>query len=555
MQVSFLKSSAATFFFLFILNAFNSVAQTASEELNSVHGNFQIDAQYYNEDSLIGAPKVPEKMLSNAFGNIMYNKGKFSAGIRYEAYNNVMQGFNPSYKGQGIVNRFARYQDKLLDVTVGNIYDQFGMGLMFRTYYEPGLLYDNSLDGVRVISNPRNGITLKGLVGKQRSFFTVGQGIVRGVDGEVNINELFDSALVNMKTKIIIGGSFVSKNQTDNDPKLLQPENVGCYGGRLTVINGGFNFSGEYAYKMNDPSFDNGYSYKFGEALFISSSYATKGFSFLLQGKRIDNMSFRSDRDANIQNLLINYLPATTKQHTYLMPAYYPYATQINGEIGGMAEMQFKIPKDTWLGGKYGTEITLNYSHASDLKRKPFNDSLAERFFYSTAWDQIGRNFYHDFFVDISKKINKRWKFTAMYCNQFYDKALAAQITSTKLTGNIESHIGVLDITYKYKTGSAIRLETQGLFTKQDKGDWATAMIEWTPSSHWFVAVLDQYNYGNSVEKLRLHYFLASAGYTKDAHRISISYGKQRAGVFCVGGVCRNVPASNGLAISITSTF
>jgi hypothetical protein len=34
-----------------------------------------------------------------------------------------------------------------------------------------------------------------------------------------------------------------------------------------------------------------------------------------------------------------------------------------------------------------------------------------------------------------------------------------------------------------------------------------------------------------------------------------MSYGKQRAGIFCVGGVCRNVPASNGFAISITSSF
>ncbi len=549
------KTNSAAFLLLFSLNAFNSRAQSVSDEVNSVHGNFQIDAQYYNPDSLIGAPKVPEKMLSNAFGNIMYNKGKFSAGIRYEAYNNVMQGFNPSYKGQGIVNRFARYQDKLLDVTVGNIYDQFGMGLMFRTYYEPGLLYDNSLDGVRVISTPRNGITLKGLVGKQRSFFTVGKGIVRGVDGEVNINELLDSSLANLKTKIIIGGSLVSKNQSDNDPRLVQPENVGTYGGRISIINGGFNLSGEYAYKMNDPSFDNRYSYKFGEALFISTSYATKGFSFLLQGKRIDNMSYRSDRDATVQDLLINFLPATTKQHTYLMPAYYPYATQINGEIGGMAEMQFKLPKGSLLGGKYGTEVTINYSHAADLKRKTFNDSLSVRHFYSTAWDQVGRDFFHDFFIDISKKINKRWKFTAMYCNQFYDEGLAAQITATKLTGSIYSNIGVLDITYKYKSGSALRFETQGLFTKQDKGDWATAMLEWTPNSNWFLAVLDQYNYGNSVEKLRLHYFLASAGYTRDAHRISVSYGKQRAGVFCVGGVCRNVPASNGLAISITSTF
>jgi hypothetical protein len=67
--------------------------------------------------------------------------------------------------------------------------------------------------------------------------------------------------------------------------------------------------------------------------------------------------------------------------------------------------------------------------------------------------------------------------------------------------------------------------------------------------------VLDQYNYGNPESQLKLHYFLVTAGYTKGPHRISMSYGKQRAGIFCVGGVCRNVPASNGIAISITSSF
>ncbi|MBK7816465.1 MAG: hypothetical protein IPJ60_02260 [Sphingobacteriaceae bacterium] len=46
----------------------------------------------------------------------------------------------------------------------------FGNGLTLRTYYEPGLLYDNSLDGARIISNPYKGITLKGVIGKQRYF-------------------------------------------------------------------------------------------------------------------------------------------------------------------------------------------------------------------------------------------------------------------------------------------------------------------------------------------------------------------------------------------------
>lgn len=542
-------------------------AQSISEQANSIHGNFQIDAQYYNADSLIGAPNVPEKVLSNAFGNINYTKGKFSAGMRYEAYNNVMQGFDQRYKGQGIVNRFARYQDDLLDITIGNIYEQFGSGLLFRTYYEPGLLYDNSLDGIRAISNPYRGMTFKGVIGKQRSFFALGPGIVRGFDGEININELLDSVAKNIRTKVILGGSFVSKFQPDQNPDLKLPQNVGSYGGRINIIREGFNFFGEYVIKENDPGADNSasangktyYSYKQGEALFLSTSYAMKGFSILLQAKRIDNMAFRSDRDATLQNLLINYLPATTRQHTYLMPALNPYATQPRGEVGGMLELQYKIKKGTWLGGSYGADVTVNFSQANGLKKIGVNDSTTHYKLYKTNYEDIGEKYYQDFFIEITKKITKKWKVNLMYANQFYNKNMVQFGSPNAGYQNIVSHIGVIDITYKYRSNSAIRLESQGLFSENksnpNAGSWTTNMIEWTPNTHFFLAVLDQYNYGNPDKNLRLHYLLATAGYTSGPHRISMSFGKQRAGIFCVGGVCRNVPASNGIAISITSSF
>lgn len=560
------SSFAATFLMLILCYSFKITAQE-THDYGSVHGNFQIDAQYYNPDSLIGAPKVPEKMLSNAFGNVNYTRGKFSAGLRYEAYNNVMQGFDPRYKGQGITNRFARYQDDLLDITVGSIYEQFGSGLLFRTYYEPGLLYDNSLDGIRVISMPYRGITLKALTGKQRSFFSIGPGIVRGADAEININEVLDSAAASVKTKFILGGSFVSKYQADQDPNFNLPENVGAYGGRINIIREGFNFFGEYVMKENDPSAANKstangktyYSYKEGDAAFLSASYATKGFSFLLQAKRIDNMSFRSDRDATLQNLLINYLPATTRQHTYLMPAYSPYATQPNGEVGGMAELQYKFQKGSALGGKYGMDITLNFAAANGLKQIGVNDSTTTLDLYKTNYEEIGKEYYHDFFVEINKKFTKQFKGTFMYAQQFYNKNIVQFGSPNAGYNDIASHIGVIDLTYKYRSNSAIRLEVQGL-VRDDKdtlnlGSWTTAMIEWTPNTHWFVAVLDQYNYGNPVPALQLHYLLVTAGYTSGPHRISMSYGKQRAGIFCVGGVCRNVPASNGFAVSITSSF
>jgi hypothetical protein len=562
----FKKSGLIAAFLICSLIPATAVAQENSNE-GSVHGYYQIDAQYYNPDSLIGAPVVNEKMLSNAFGNILYTRGKFSTGVRYEAYNSVMQGFDARYRGQGIVNRFARYEDKLLDITVGNIYEQFGSGLLFRTYYEPGLLYDNSLDGIRVISNPYKGFTFKGVVGKQRSFFSLGPGIVRGFDGELNLNELLDSAWADVKTRIIIGGSFVSKFQSDENPNLILPQNVGSYGGRLTIIRDGFNFFGEYVQKENDPGLANSsvvgeqayYTYKNGEALFLSTSYATKGFSFLLQGKRIDNMSYRSDRDATLQNLMINYLPATTKQHTYLMAAFSPYATQPNGEVGGMAEMQFKFKKGSLLGGPLGTDVTVNYSHFNALKQNHVNDSTTTSRLYSTRYKEFGEDLYHDLFIEVNRKFSKKWKATFMYSRQFNNVNITQHNTPGGEYKNVKSHIAIADVTWKYKSNSALRIEGQWMLRDNkdtlNLGSWAVGMVEWTPNTHVFVAVLDQYNYGNPVENLKLHYFLISAGYTSGPHRISLSYGKQRQGIFCVGGVCRVVPASNGVAISITSSF
>ena len=551
---------------VFLLISFTFFSQEGTTNITeSIHGNFQIDGQYYIEDSTIGAPKVPEKFLSNVFGNINYIKGDFSAGIRYEAYNNVRQGFDARYKGQGIVNKFARYKTDLLDITIGNIYEQFGSGLMFRTYCEPGLLYDNSLDGISLISSPKKGITLKGLAGKQRYFFENGPGIIRGFDGEINVNELFDSLFGNKKTKIIFGSSLVSKYQSDLDPNLNLPQNVATFGGRINLIRDAFNFSTEYAYKINDPSADNKFSYKSGEVIFTSISYAIKGLSFLLQLKRVDNMSFRSDRNEGLQSLLINFLPATTKPHTYSMLALNPYATQLKGEIGLMGEIQYKIKKGSLLGGKYGTELTFNFSQANGLNQIPVKDTLTAMTFYKTNYNDIGEGYYHDFYIEINKKFSKEWKATFAYSNQFYNRNIIQFGTANEGYQSLVSNIGVVDISYKYKSTGSIRLELQGLFAeKQDmitnsnlvgKGNWATALLEWTPNGNWFVAIFDQYNYGNPESSSRIHYYLGTFGYNKGSNRISLSYGKQSAGIFCVGGVCRTVPASNGLTISITSSF
>lgn len=551
-----------------------SYAQT-EQVLQSVTGNFQIDAANYQKDTAIGADPGKEVFRYNAFGNINYTQGNFSAGFRYESYNPPLLGYLPGYKGSGIPYRYARYKHKDIDITVGNFYEQFGSGIALRAYENRGLLYDNAFDGMRVVFMPHKAITLKGLVGKQRTYFSLSPGVVRGFDGEVNIMELFDSILGNSKTKVIIGGSFVSKYQSDQDPSLVLPENVGTSAGRFTVLRGGFNFNAEYAYKINDPSYQNNLSYKDGQAIIASTSYATNGFSILLSGKMLDNMSFRSDRNA--QNIigLINYIPDFSKFHTYSLMAYYPYGTQANGEVGGSGEIQYKFKKGTLLGGKYGMDITINGSVFYGLDTTgiaPSQDSI-KHLKYTTNYGNVGEEYYHDFNVEITKKLSKKIKLTAMYANQFLNQSIVQFNTPDKSEHpDVLSHIGVLDITYRYKSNSAIRFETQGFFgtykygehayeangaknITNNTGSWISELIEWTPTSHWSITIADQYNYNNPIESKRVHYFYGMVGYVNGPTRISLSYGRQRQGIFCAGGVCRFVPASSGLSLSISSSF
>lgn len=526
-----------------------------------VHGNFQLDAQYYLKDSLIGAPDVPEQILSNGFGNLIVSRDRFSAGIRYESYLNPMLGFDPRYKGSGITHRFATYQVEDLEITLGNFYEQFGSGLLLRSYEERSLGIDNAFDGLRVRYTPAEGIQLKALIGEQRFFFEKGPGIVRGVDAEVSLSEAIAS-MANYKTKIIIGTSAVSKYQKADDPLYKIPESVLALAGRTTINRGGFRFYGEYAFKSMDPSFDNSSSdypsgiYKNGQAIYSNLAYTKKGLGASVSLKHIDNMSFRSDRNASLTILNINYLPSISKQQTYRLATLYPYAAQSRGEAGISAEVFYNFKKDSPLGGKTGTYVAFNYSKATGLDTTVLKgDGIGYRTDIGQTWsDLIGggskRRYFEELSIELQKKISSDLKITVTGIYTVLDQ-------NVMKTGKeiVSAYTNVFEAQYKISKKHSIRTELQHVYSEQDRGNWALAMIEYSISPKWFFSFFDEYNYGNDDASKRFHYPNISFAFTKGSNRISMGYGKQREGLLCVGGVCRNVPASNGVSFSVTSSF
>ena len=556
-----MRNLSVTFFLFFFTS--DLFSQNFSGEFNS-------SLQSYQEDTKIEASSVDEIIRNNAYLNLNYSKDNFTAGLRYESYLNALLDYNQNFRGNGIAYRFATYYNQELEITAGNYYEQLGSGLIFRSYEDKGLGIDNSMDGIRLKYNPYNGVYIKSFIGKSRTYFEYADGIFRGADAEINFDELLNKS---SKTTLIMGGSFISRYQQRNNAKFEIPQNVGAFSSRINIIRGGWNYYGEYAYKINDPGNslqEKNMNYASGNAIHQNITFSKRGMGFSAQFQRVDNMSFLSDRDSDQRAYIINYIPTLSKQHTYSLMAMYPCATQADGEFGMQFDVFYKIQKGTLLGGKYGTKLALNYSRINSLNGGPSfkNDKREHKpMLISIIEEDL---FYKDINLEITKKINRKISTNFVFANQTYNRDVLEGKTIGEY-GILNSTIFVSDITYKIKSGHSLRIELQTLKSKQlekselgnyengmiepSEGDWSMALFEYTISPNWFFTVQDMYNHGHELEEKRLHFMNFSAGFLNGSHRFEIGYGKKKGGIYCVGGVCKPVFPSNGFSLNISSSF
>ncbi len=292
--------------------------------------------------------------------------------------------------------------------------------------------------------------------------------------------------------------------------------------------------------------------------------------------KYYDNFSWRSEPSTDPQQLLIGFLPSATTLHTYALPALYSYNTILTGEQGYQAELFYNFPRKSKLGGKYGTKVTLSFAQSTSLNKDytprfdaSGTETLSGTDGYTTSLAPGDINYFHDLHIQIQKKINKKVKLTGTYYNFLFNndalrKGIAGVQEFSLVQNNQTSKIfdinaAVVEILWKIKPKHSLRTEIQTLITEgQDGtfgGDWGLILMEYSIAPRWFVAVQDAYNFGNDIEELRIHYYSVNVGYTSGTNKFQLGYGRQQEGVFCVGGICRVVPASNGFTFGVTSNF
>lgn len=536
-----------------------------------VHAQAQVrvglenNSQWYVDDKKIKLDPLEaekDRFRANSYLKVDYDYKNWSFGTQLESYApNPMLNYNPEFKNFDIGTIYARYNnaEKGLDVTAGHFYDQFGSGLLFRAWEDRQLGVNNAVFGLNAKYNIDSWGKVTVMGGKQRigMGFDFAKSTLFGADLSVSLDDLFgwENHILNF------GASYLGRKLNEDDENEDLKDFNSNYAIRADYALGGFYLGAEYIRNGKDYVIQSGFvkpeTRQKGEGFLINSGYFQKGMSIDVNLRRIENIQNASQREFIGNEYLtgvLNYVPALTKQYDYSLQNIYVYQAQGSidwlgkraGEIGGQFDFYYEFPKGSVLGGEFGTNLVVNGSYWAGLK----TEMNFEKQELESKWLDFGEKYYRDFGIEVRKKWSNNWSSIFMYLDQYYNmKALEGKFE------DVNARILSAETTYQFLDNKSVRLEAQHMWADRDKKNWVGGTLEFAYNANWAVFVNDMYNYGNDDTEKRIHYYNAGVSYTKGTTRISTSYGRQRGGLLCVGGVCRYVTEAAGLTVGITTSF
>ncbi|MBU1012804.1 MAG: hypothetical protein KKG99_07350 [Bacteroidetes bacterium] len=544
------------FLFLFFILPLISISQNKG----LLTGGFESNIQWYSKDQNQFAPDFKDYFRSNNYLKLDYQYKNIFAGVQFESYApGALLNYDPKLdKTFGLATFFLKYQLENLELTAGYFYEQFGSGLILRLWEDRQLGINNALRGGRIRFTPFKPITLTGIYGNQRLGFEVTEENIAGLNAEIGLNQLFKHDSYSLK----LGFSYVVRFLVWDRPTMEAAGTTHSYSSRISFNKNNLYSTFEYVRKGDDALVELGQIipekvFK-GNALLLNMGYSKSGLGINAAFRRLENMNFYSSRkDAgNIYNRsIINYLPSLTKQHDYGLANIYIYQTQSklsfnplakSGEIGFQFDLFYQIKKGSALGGKYGTNLAINFSRWHGLKA---TYDIQNRSYNSTSL-KFGEKYFQDLNFEVRKKWTTKTFSIFTFINSFYNKKYIEETT-----GKVDFTIIAAETILKLNAGKSMKFIVQHLWTKDDKKNWAASTYEYNFSSRFSVFVSDMYNYGNDEALDKKHFYNFGGNYSKGKVRISLGYGRQRGGLLCLGGICRVVPESTGFTLTLNTSF
>lgn len=553
---------------IFILSN-NSFAQ----EKGVLSGNFYANFNAFLTDSAIGAVNSNSPQYGKDYSSaeawlfLNYRFKGFDFALRYDAFNNSnLLITNSSFTGQGLGFWSISKSIDNFNITVGNFYDQFGSGLVFRSFENRLIGLDNAMRGVKLEYHFKN-IVLKGFTGQMRKGreerFEYYEDVLKGLNAEY-FKYLKSGISLN------IGASVVNRTLTDesmspivseinglsnNDLKFEPRWNAFAYNGYLTSNWKSWTLSAEYVGKTPDPtlfipgpysdSATNIYKESNGYIANVELGYARRrlgknkkgGLGINVKYREINEYDFRNAPGDGSLDGVISFQSAMSHQNTYRLLARYNSPAQALGERGYYADLQWTFNK------KRSFNLNLSRVELPDGNMFQFN----------------GNTLYFERYLQFTEKFNNRVQMKLGVQLIDYNQEIYEQKPDYKLVKTV-TPFG--EVSYQFNPTTSLRVEAQYLETTGDLGSFFNAVAELTISPKYSFAISDMVNTkpvrqstNPLVANRVLHYPTVFAKYNIKTTSFSLSYIKQVEGVNCTGGICRLEPAFSGVRFTVSSVF
>lgn len=534
-----------------------------AQDTGSFSGSLELNGNFFIRDSTTSdttsSLSIPPQTQNEFFGgeawlNMNYNYKGFDFGLRFDAfYNSNLLNPTQSYTAQGIGYWHMRKKIYGLDITAGHFYDQIGSGIIYRSFETRPLFIDNALVGVRLnydlLDKDAGSLNVKGFMGRHKKPFEDDKNtiisrtlrsVVKGLaidgywanDGEgTSISFAPGVGVVNRTLDDNTMNQIVSQVVLDSNNLFVPKYNVYAATIYNTLSIWRFTAYGEAAFKtreaVDNPNDDSSWFNRDGHTLYGSLGYSQKGFGATFEAKLTDHFTLRSNptEELNLQTQegVLHFLPPMTRINTYQLTSRYNAATQEFGELAFQADLRYS-PKKTLTFNLFGSLI-------NDLEDTPL---------------------FREIHFNVKHRKPKTYSMTAGIQYLEYNQEKYEFKPGVPMVQALTPYV---DFLYKFDKKKSLRAEVQYLYTEQDLGHFAFALLEFSVAPHWIITASDMVNVKPKKADEIVHYPRLAVVYVNGPNRFNIAFVRQVAGVVCSGGICRPEPAFTGVKLGVTSTF
>ena len=284
------------------------LTQVSAQEKGYITGSLETNDYIYADDIKTGAQTADDRFGSNNYLKLDYYNGNFSAGMQIEGYMPSAVGYPSELTGTNLSNLYATWQDEDFSVTAGTFYEQFGSGLLFRSWEERALGLNNAVVGARFTYNFEDVVAFKAFWGMPR----FGMGVftnnssrptsvtnletnVRGADVSFAVSNLigWENIYLAAEGSVLNRYEPISADLIDEGGK---PNTLG-YSARLNLESNGFFAKAEYVsagkkyFQNPDMTATEWFLKKDGNAQLVEFGYNGKGLGLTMTGRRLEWMS------------------------------------------------------------------------------------------------------------------------------------------------------------------------------------------------------------------------------------------------------------------------